>query len=153
MLPYQHMDSTVEWHCIAAHPTRDLIFVSTGQWNREHLQIVQAFNSHGTQLFHIGESGYHPGQFREIRGLAIDTRRDLLLVADGGNHRIQAFHLNGIFEHQWATSPIPTAISYNDDTIFIGGPGTIETFTFCRKSKKRKLDHWIFLLPTTPKVE
>src|SRR6185295_6156536 len=49
----------------------------------------------------IGTEGSEPGQFIEPVGLAVDAQAQLLYVADTGNHRVQAFDLQGNFRNAW----------------------------------------------------
>ena len=47
--------------------------------------------------FTVGKRGSSPGQFDEARGVAIDETKELIMVADKNNGRIQIFTLKGQF--------------------------------------------------------
>ena len=51
---------------------------------------VRVFSKEGKQVGKIGCSGKGMGQFKDPRGLVIDSRGNLIVV-DSGNHRLQIF--------------------------------------------------------------
>ena len=55
---------------------------------------VQVFNNEGNFLYKIGEKGSGESQFRDPRGMAVDTKENLV-VCDSGNHRLQIFTTDG----------------------------------------------------------
>ena len=57
---------------------------------------VSVLSPNGTKLRSFGTRGSGPGQFRFPRGVAVDDEGNIL-VADGGNHRIQEFTNDGQF--------------------------------------------------------
>jgi len=63
---------------------------------------IQIFGLDGAQARTIGAFGDGPGQFKHPSGLAWDEEGDLV-VADGGNHRIQRLDPSGQPRAQWGT--------------------------------------------------
>jgi len=61
---------------------------------------VMKYSSDGTFIKSWGKTGYGPGEFKSLHGLAID-KRGRLFVADRGNNRLLIFDQNGNFIAQW----------------------------------------------------
>ncbi len=74
--------------CVAVSPDRKL-YVTDQQAGR-----IQVFDLDGRFLFSIGSPGQAPGQFLDPEDLAFDPEGNLV-VADGGNHRIQVLTRGG----------------------------------------------------------
>jgi len=55
---------------------------------------LQKFSPDGELLLQWGSPGVQPGQFRRPNGLAIDVERNLLYIADAGNHRVQVLDIS-----------------------------------------------------------
>lgn len=55
---------------------------------------VEVFDNGGNFLYKIGEKGSGEGQLRDPRGMAIDSKENLV-VCDSGNHRLQLFSTDG----------------------------------------------------------
>ncbi len=61
---------------------------------------VKKFDRFGNFLMEIGEYGTGPGQFQDIRGVAVD-KYGYIYVSDYQNDNIQKFAPNGTFVTQW----------------------------------------------------
>ena len=55
---------------------------------------VEVFGNEGEFLYKIGDKGSDDGQLRDPRGMAIDSK-DNLVVCDSGNHRLHMFTTDG----------------------------------------------------------
>ena len=55
---------------------------------------VEVFGSAGDFMYKVGEKGSSDGQLRDPRGMAIDSK-DNLIVCDSGNHRLHMFTTDG----------------------------------------------------------
>lgn len=55
---------------------------------------VEVFDNEGNFMYKIGEKGSSEGQLRDPRGMAIDSK-DNLVVCDSGNHRLHLFTTDG----------------------------------------------------------
>ncbi len=64
-----------------------------GVWVGSWLDV---YSADGTHLRTIGSFGTAPGQFRRPRGICVGTN-ETIIVADTGNHRLQAFTDTGTF--------------------------------------------------------
>ncbi|XP_020917648.1 E3 ubiquitin-protein ligase TRIM71-like [Exaiptasia diaphana] len=60
------------------------------------VNIVYVFDENGVLLYTFGMKGNKEGQFNEVRGLAV-FGREMLLVCDLYNHRVQVFTQDGQF--------------------------------------------------------
>jgi hypothetical protein len=81
------------------------IYIADGLGNSR----VAKFDRNGKFVKSWGSTGSGPGQFRELRGIAIDTQ-GLVYVADAGNQRIQVFDGEGNFKTQFAGIGTPYAL-------------------------------------------
>jgi hypothetical protein len=70
---------------------------------------IAKFNKDGDFLKTWGQTGSGPGQFNQIRGIAIDAAGNIY-VADAGNKRIQVFDGEGTFKAQIGNIGTPQAI-------------------------------------------
>jgi len=61
------------------------------------------FDSNGTAQYKKGSAGSGSGQFKDPKGIAVDSERNVY-VADMGNNRIQKFDRNGNFLTQWGSA-------------------------------------------------
>ena len=81
------------------------IYVADGLGNSR----IAKFDRNGKFVKSWGSTGTAPGQFREIRGIAIDAQ-GLVYVADGGNQRIQVFDGDGNVKTQITGVGTPSAL-------------------------------------------
>jgi hypothetical protein len=72
------------------------------------LRIVK-FSKDGKFIKAWGKEGSGPGEFRSIRGLALDGR-GRLFVGDRGNNRMEIFDQDGKFLEEWKQFGQPTGI-------------------------------------------
>lgn len=87
-------------------------FVADGYQNRR----VVKFDKNGRFLTTWGSQGKGPGQFGgTVHCVAVDPRRGVVYVADGGNRRIQIFDLNGKFLDEWTGITSPTHMLVTED--------------------------------------
>ena len=70
---------------------------------------VAKFDKDGRFIRHWGSTGSEPGQFRGVKGLAIDAQGNVY-VADAGNKRIQVFDADGAFKSQFGDIGTPLAM-------------------------------------------
>ena len=79
---------------MAAAPDGSLFVADTGNHRIQHLSAAGEF------LNAWGKEGRHPGEFRELRALAVDSRGHVY-AADAHNHRVQKFTAAGEFLAEW----------------------------------------------------
>lgn len=94
------------------------IFVSDGHGNNTNNRVMK-YASDGTFIKSWGQTGYGPGEFRELHAIAIDSR-GRLFVADRWNNRIQLFDQDGNFLAIWTQFGRPSGIFFDDqDRIYV----------------------------------
>ena len=94
------------------------IFVADGHALEGNNRVVK-FSPDGTFIKAWGETGYGPGQFRQLHAIAIDSR-GRVFVADRFNSRIQIFDQDGNFQAIWTQFGRPSGITFDDnDRIFV----------------------------------
>ena len=94
------------------------IFVADGH-NPDGNNRVMVYSSDGTYLRRWGSTGYAPGEFHALHGLAID-KRGRLFVADRFNNRLQIFDQEGNFIAQWTQFGRPSGVSFDEhDNIYV----------------------------------
>ena len=94
------------------------IFVADGHGANENNRIVK-YTKDGKFIKAWGKTGYGPGEFRTLHGLAIDAR-GRLFVADRSNNRIQLFDQEGKFLAIWTQFGTPSGIFFDDkDQIYV----------------------------------
>ena len=64
---------------------------------------IQKFNSSGTYISQWGTFGTGNGQFKNERGIVINTVTGNIYVTDTSNNRIQVFNSSGAYINQWGT--------------------------------------------------
>lgn len=74
---------------------------------------VFVFRALNASIDVLGSSGTHPGRFRNPSGIAV-TPRSTLIVADGGNARVQALDSFGSFLRAW-----PISGPHRDDKVSV----------------------------------
>lgn len=94
------------------------IFVADGHEANGNNRIVK-YSRDGRFISSWGKTGYGPGEFRTLHGLAID-RRGRLFVADRSNNRLQIFDQDGKFIAIWTQFGCPSGIAFDDrDQIYV----------------------------------
>ena len=94
------------------------IFVADGHANDTNNRVVK-YAPDGTFLMEWGRTGYAPGEFRTLHGIALDSR-GRLFVADRSNNRIQIFDQQGNFLTQWTQFGRPSGIFFDEnDHIYV----------------------------------
>ena len=72
---------------------------------------VVKFDKDGKFIKSWGKTGYGPGEFRTLHGIAIDSR-GRVFVADRGNNRIQLFDQDGKHLSTWTQFGTPSGIAF-----------------------------------------
>ena len=94
------------------------IFVADGHGVNENNRVVK-FSKDGKFIKAWGKTGYAPGEFRTLHGIAIDSR-GRVFVADRGNTRIQIFDQEGKHLSTWLQFGTPSGIAFDDkDQIYV----------------------------------
>ena len=94
------------------------IFVTDGH-GRDANNRVMKYSSDGTFIQSWGQTGYGPGEFRELHAIAIDSR-GRLFIADRWNNRIQIFDQEGNFIAIWTQFGRPSGIFFDaEDRIYV----------------------------------
>ena len=81
------------------------IFVADGLGNAR----VAKFDRDGKFIKSWGQKGAGPGQFANVRSIAVDAQGNVY-VADGGNHRVQVFDNNGVYKSEFRNMGNPQAL-------------------------------------------
>jgi sugar lactone lactonase YvrE len=94
------------------------IFVADGHGTNENNRVVK-YSKDGKFIKSWGKTGYAPGEFRTLHGLAIDAR-GRVFVADRSNNRIQLFDQEGKFLAIWTQFGTPSGIFFDEkDQIYV----------------------------------
>jgi hypothetical protein len=94
------------------------IFVADGHEVSGNNRVVR-YSKDGKFVKAWGKTGYGPGEFRTLHGIAIDSR-GRVFVADRGNNRIQLFDQGGKHLSTWTQFGTPSGIAFDDkDQIFV----------------------------------
>uniref|UniRef100_A0A914RN54 Uncharacterized protein n=1 Tax=Parascaris equorum TaxID=6256 RepID=A0A914RN54_PAREQ len=85
------------------------VFDSNGQFQTQQLYVtdssnhrVSVFDHNGNPVFQFGQEGFHNGQLKFPRGIAVDDQ-GFIIVADSGNNRVQIFYPDGRFMRCFGT--------------------------------------------------
>ena len=98
------------------------IFVADGHEVNGNNRVVK-YSKDGKFIKAWGKTGYAPGEFRTLHGIAIDSR-GRVFVADRGNNRIQLFDQEGKHLSTWTQFGTPSGIAFDDkDQIYVGSCG------------------------------
>lgn len=87
------------------------IFVADGHADTTNNRVVK-FDAEGNYLMEWGTTGYAPGEFRTLHGIAIDND-GRLFIADRSNNRVQIFDQEGNFLTQWLQFGRPSGITFD----------------------------------------
>ena len=94
------------------------IFVADGHEVNGNNRVMK-FSKDGKFIKAWGKTGYAPGEFRTLHGIAIDSR-GRVFVADRGNNRIQLFDQEGKHLSTWTQFGTPSGIAFDDkDQIYV----------------------------------
>lgn len=94
------------------------IFVADGHEANGNNRVMK-YSSDGRFIKSWGKTGYGPGEFRTLHGLAIDMR-GRLFVADRSNNRLQLFDQEGTFLAIWTQFGCPSGIAFDtQDQIYV----------------------------------
>jgi DNA-binding beta-propeller fold protein YncE len=94
------------------------IFVADGHEVNGNNRVMK-FSKDGKFIKAWGKTGYAPGEFRALHGIAIDSR-GRVFVADRGNNRIQLFDQEGKHLSTWTQFGTPSGIAFDDkDQIYV----------------------------------
>ena len=94
------------------------IFITDGH-GRDNNNRVMKFTSDGTFITTWGQTGYGPGEFRELHAIAMDSR-GRLFIADRFNNRVQLFDQEGTHIATWTQFGRPSGINFDDnDRIYV----------------------------------
>jgi DNA-binding beta-propeller fold protein YncE len=87
-------------------------FIADGHVNDGNNRVMK-YSKDGTFIKSWGKTGYGPGEFRELHGIAIDNQ-GRVFVADRWNNRIQFFTQEGEFLGMWTQFGRPSGIFFDD---------------------------------------
>lgn len=94
------------------------VFVAHGHDANGNNRLIK-YSADGKYVKAWGKTGYGPGEFRTLHGLAIDLR-GRLFVADRSNNRLQIFDQEGNFLAIWTQFGCPSGIAFDDkDQIYV----------------------------------
>ena len=88
------------------------IFVADGHELNGNNRVMK-FSRDGRYLMQWGKTGYGPGEFRTLHGIAIDLQ-GRIYVADRNNNRIQLFDQQGKHLSTWLQFGTPSGIAFDD---------------------------------------
>lgn len=89
------------------------IFIADGHGTDGNNRLVK-YTSDGTFIKSWGKTGYGPGEFLSLHGLAID-KQGRIFVADRGNNRLQIFDQEGEFIAQWTQFGKPSGVAFDEN--------------------------------------
>jgi sugar lactone lactonase YvrE len=94
------------------------IFIADGHEVNGNNRVVK-LSKDGKFIKAWGKTGYGPGEFRTLHGIAIDGR-GRIFIADRGNNRIQLFDQEGKHLSTWTQFGTPSGIAFDDhDQIYV----------------------------------
>ena len=94
------------------------IFVTDGHGNDTNNRVMK-YSADGTFIQSWGQTGYGPGEFRELHAIAMDSR-GRLFIADRWNNRVQLFDQDGNHLATWTQFGRPSGISFDgQDRIYV----------------------------------
>jgi len=88
------------------------IFIADGHEVNGNNRVMK-FARDGRYLMQWGKTGYGPGEFRTLHGIAIDLE-GRVYVADRSNNRIQLFDQQGKHLSTWTQFGTPSGIAFDD---------------------------------------
>ena len=86
------------------------IFITDGHVPDGNNRVMK-FRADGTFISSWGQTGYGPGEFRELHGIAMDSR-GRLFIADRWNSRIQLFDQEGTHLATWTQFGRPSGVFF-----------------------------------------
>ncbi len=89
------------------------IFIADGH-SAEGNNRMMKYSADGTFIKSWGTTGYGPGEFLSLHGIAIGPR-GRIYVADRGNNRLQIFDQEGNFIAQWTQFGKPSGVAFDDN--------------------------------------
>ena len=94
------------------------IFIADGHEVNGNNRVVK-LSKDGKFIKAWGKTGYGPGEFRTLHGIAIDSR-GRIFIADRNNNRIQLFDQEGKHLSTWTQFGTPSGIAFDDkDQIYV----------------------------------
>ena len=94
------------------------IFITDGHGNSTNNRVMK-YTADGTFIKSWGQTGYGPGEFRELHAFAMDSR-GRLFIADRWNNRVQLFDQEGEHLATWTQFGRPSGIFFDDqDRIYV----------------------------------
>jgi len=94
------------------------IFITDGHIPDGNNRVMK-YTADGTFISSWGKTGYGPGEFRELHGIAMDSR-GRLFIADRWNSRIQLFDQEGTHLATWTQFGRPSGVFFDDnDRIYV----------------------------------
>jgi 6-bladed beta-propeller protein len=94
------------------------IFVADGHEANGNNRVMK-YSKDGKFIKQWGKTGYGPGEFHTLHGIAIDNR-GRIFIADRGNNRIQLFDQEGKHLSTWTQFGTPSGIAFDDkDQIYV----------------------------------
>ena len=88
------------------------IFIADGHELNGNNRVMK-FTKDGRFIKQWGKTGYAPGEFRTLHGIAID-QQGRIFVADRNNNRIQLFDQEGKHLSTWTQFGTPSGIAFDD---------------------------------------
>ena len=88
------------------------IFIADGHELNGNNRMMK-YSKDGRFLMQWGKTGYGPGEFRTLHGIAIDLQ-GRIYVADRNNNRIQLFDQEGKHLSTWTQFGTPSGIAFDD---------------------------------------
>ena len=90
-----------------------IVFIADGH-NADGNNRIMKFTSDGQYLMEWGKTGYAPGEFRAIHGIAMDLQ-GRIFVADRDNNRVQIFDQEGTHLATWTQFGRPSGIAFDTE--------------------------------------
>ena len=92
--------------------TNGYVFIADGHTANGNNRVMK-FTSDGEYISEWGKTGYGPGEFRSLHGIAIDLE-GRVFIADRDNNRIQIFDQEGTYIETWTQFGRPSGIAFDE---------------------------------------